>query len=63
TVDEWRDLIHRVCTDSLMIPMDKTRAELSVDFGEPSRQAHRRLRSRLACGQDGVDSSYRVGRL
>ncbi|KAH9330067.1 hypothetical protein KI387_002175, partial [Taxus chinensis] len=36
TVDEWRDLIRRVCTDSLMIPMDKTRAELSVDAGEPS---------------------------
>ncbi|KAH9306470.1 hypothetical protein KI387_010874, partial [Taxus chinensis] len=36
TVDEWRDLIRRVCTDSLMIPMDRTRAELSVDAGEPS---------------------------
>ncbi|KAH9331719.1 hypothetical protein KI387_003827, partial [Taxus chinensis] len=36
TVDEWRDLIRRVSTDSLMIPMDKTRAELSVDAGEPS---------------------------
>ncbi|KAH9307609.1 hypothetical protein KI387_035520, partial [Taxus chinensis] len=36
TVDEWRDLIRRVCTDSLMIPMDKTHAELSVDAGEPS---------------------------
>ncbi|KAH9298422.1 hypothetical protein KI387_030104, partial [Taxus chinensis] len=36
TVDEWWDLIHRVCTDSLMIPMDRTRAELSVDVGEPS---------------------------
>ncbi|KAH9325784.1 hypothetical protein KI387_005962, partial [Taxus chinensis] len=36
TVDEWRDLIRRVCTDSLMIPMDKTRAELSVDAREPS---------------------------
>ncbi|KAH9320001.1 hypothetical protein KI387_021770, partial [Taxus chinensis] len=36
TVDEWRDLIRRVCTDSLMIPMDGTRAELSVDAGEPS---------------------------
>ncbi|KAH9317709.1 hypothetical protein KI387_019478, partial [Taxus chinensis] len=36
TVDEWRDLIRRVCVDSLMIPMDKTRAELSVDAGEPS---------------------------
>ncbi|KAH9307604.1 hypothetical protein KI387_035515, partial [Taxus chinensis] len=36
TVDEWRDLIRRVCTDSLMIPMDRTRAELSVDTGEPS---------------------------
>ncbi|KAH9305735.1 hypothetical protein KI387_010139, partial [Taxus chinensis] len=31
TVDEWRDLFCRVCTDSLMIPMDRTRAELSVD--------------------------------
>ncbi|KAH9311832.1 hypothetical protein KI387_026867, partial [Taxus chinensis] len=36
TVDEWQDLIHRVCVDSLMIPMDKTHAELSVDAGEPS---------------------------
>ncbi|KAH9312393.1 hypothetical protein KI387_027428, partial [Taxus chinensis] len=36
TVDEWRDLIRRVCTNSLMIPMDKTRAELFVDVGEPS---------------------------
>ncbi|KAH9298743.1 hypothetical protein KI387_030425, partial [Taxus chinensis] len=36
TVDEWWDLIRRVCTDSLMIPMDRTRAELSVDSGEPS---------------------------
>ncbi|KAH9329776.1 hypothetical protein KI387_001884, partial [Taxus chinensis] len=36
TFDEWRDLICRVCTDSLMIPMDKTRAELSVDAEEPS---------------------------
>ncbi|KAH9318161.1 hypothetical protein KI387_019930, partial [Taxus chinensis] len=36
TVDEWWDLIHRVCTDSLMIPMDKTHAELSVYAGEPS---------------------------
>ncbi|KAH9310044.1 hypothetical protein KI387_037955, partial [Taxus chinensis] len=36
TIDEWRDLIRRVCTDSLMIPMDKTRAELSVDAREPS---------------------------
>ncbi|KAH9318343.1 hypothetical protein KI387_020112, partial [Taxus chinensis] len=36
TVDEWRDLIRRVCTDSLMIPMDRTRAELSVDAGKPS---------------------------
>ncbi|KAH9325018.1 hypothetical protein KI387_005196, partial [Taxus chinensis] len=61
TVDEWRDLIRRVCTDSLMIPMDRTRAELSVDAGEPSA-AGRHIdvfRSRLARGQDGVDSSYR----
>ncbi|KAH9322019.1 hypothetical protein KI387_016658, partial [Taxus chinensis] len=36
TVNEWRDLIHRLCTNSLMIPMDRTRAELSVDAGEPS---------------------------
>ncbi|KAH9302135.1 hypothetical protein KI387_013718, partial [Taxus chinensis] len=36
TVDEWQDLICRVCTDSLMIPMDKTHAELSIDVGEPS---------------------------
>ncbi|KAH9326646.1 hypothetical protein KI387_006824, partial [Taxus chinensis] len=36
TVDEWRDLICRVCTDSLMIPIDRTRAELCVDAGEPS---------------------------
>ncbi|KAH9321801.1 hypothetical protein KI387_016440, partial [Taxus chinensis] len=36
SVDEWRDLIRRVYTDSLMIPMDKTRAELSIDAGEPS---------------------------
>ncbi|KAH9329158.1 hypothetical protein KI387_001266, partial [Taxus chinensis] len=34
--DEWQDLIHRVCTDTLMIPMERTRAELSVDVGEPS---------------------------
>ncbi|KAH9301944.1 hypothetical protein KI387_013527, partial [Taxus chinensis] len=36
TADEWRDLIHRVCTDTLMLPMEKTRAELSMDAGEPS---------------------------
>ncbi|KAH9301261.1 hypothetical protein KI387_012844, partial [Taxus chinensis] len=36
TVDEWQDLIRRVCTDSLTIPMDRTRTELSVDTGEPS---------------------------
>ncbi|KAH9305298.1 hypothetical protein KI387_009702, partial [Taxus chinensis] len=36
TVDEWRDLIRRVCTDSLMIPMDRFCVELSVDAGEPS---------------------------
>ncbi|KAH9308970.1 hypothetical protein KI387_036881, partial [Taxus chinensis] len=29
-------LIHWVCTDTLMLPMEKTRAELSVDAGEPS---------------------------
>ncbi|KAH9301644.1 hypothetical protein KI387_013227, partial [Taxus chinensis] len=36
TVDEWRDLIHRVYTDTLMIPMERTRTELSVDVWEPS---------------------------
>ncbi|KAH9316004.1 hypothetical protein KI387_024631, partial [Taxus chinensis] len=36
TVDEWRDLIHRVCTDTLMIPIERTHAELSVDAREPS---------------------------
>ncbi|KAH9295737.1 hypothetical protein KI387_039325, partial [Taxus chinensis] len=36
TADEWRDLIRWVCTDTLMLPMEKTRAELSVDVGEPS---------------------------
>ncbi|KAH9329795.1 hypothetical protein KI387_001903, partial [Taxus chinensis] len=36
TIDEWRDLIHQVCIDTLMIPMEKTRAELSMDAGEPS---------------------------
>ncbi|KAH9312515.1 hypothetical protein KI387_027550, partial [Taxus chinensis] len=35
TADEWRDLIRRVCTDTLMIPMERTRAELSMDAGEP----------------------------
>ncbi|KAH9301797.1 hypothetical protein KI387_013380, partial [Taxus chinensis] len=34
--DEWRSLIHRVCIDTLMIPMERTRTELSVDAGEPS---------------------------
>ncbi|KAH9301591.1 hypothetical protein KI387_013174, partial [Taxus chinensis] len=36
TADEWRDLIRRVCIDTLMIPMERTHAELSVDVGEPS---------------------------
>ncbi|KAH9330953.1 hypothetical protein KI387_003061, partial [Taxus chinensis] len=36
TADEWWDLIHRVCTDTLMIPMERTHAELFVDAGEPS---------------------------
>ncbi|KAH9308311.1 hypothetical protein KI387_036222, partial [Taxus chinensis] len=36
TVDEWRELIRRVCTDTLMIPMERIRAELSVDAGETS---------------------------
>ncbi|KAH9327583.1 hypothetical protein KI387_007761, partial [Taxus chinensis] len=37
TVDEWRDLIRRVCTDCLMIPMDRMCVELFVDAGEPSK--------------------------
>ncbi|KAH9325976.1 hypothetical protein KI387_006154, partial [Taxus chinensis] len=36
TTDEWRDLIRRVCTDTLMIPTERTHAELFVDVGEPS---------------------------
>ncbi|KAH9329714.1 hypothetical protein KI387_001822, partial [Taxus chinensis] len=36
TSDEWRDLIRRVCTDTLMIPMERTQVELFVDTGEPS---------------------------
>ncbi|KAH9304343.1 hypothetical protein KI387_008747, partial [Taxus chinensis] len=36
TTDEWWDLIRRVCTDTLMIPMERTHVELSVDAGEPS---------------------------
>ncbi|KAH9298592.1 hypothetical protein KI387_030274, partial [Taxus chinensis] len=36
TTDEWQDLIRRVCTDTLMIPMERTRAVLFVDTGEPS---------------------------
>ncbi|KAH9312114.1 hypothetical protein KI387_027149, partial [Taxus chinensis] len=36
TFDEWQDLIRRVCTNSLMIPMDRTCAELSIDAGDPS---------------------------
>ncbi|KAH9315022.1 hypothetical protein KI387_023649, partial [Taxus chinensis] len=36
TADEWRDLIRKVCTDTLMIPMERTHTELSVDAGEPS---------------------------
>ncbi|KAH9305197.1 hypothetical protein KI387_009601, partial [Taxus chinensis] len=36
TTDEWQDLIRRVCTDTLMIPMERTHTELSVDAREPS---------------------------
>ncbi|KAH9315637.1 hypothetical protein KI387_024264, partial [Taxus chinensis] len=36
TADELRDLIRRVCTDTLMIPIERTHAELSMDAGEPS---------------------------
>ncbi|KAH9327500.1 hypothetical protein KI387_007678, partial [Taxus chinensis] len=36
TTDEWQDLIRRVCTNTLMIPMERTRAELCMDVGEPS---------------------------
>ncbi|KAH9322782.1 hypothetical protein KI387_017421, partial [Taxus chinensis] len=41
TADEWRDLICRVCTDTLMIPMERTYAELSMDAGEPSAAGRR----------------------
>ncbi|KAH9331255.1 hypothetical protein KI387_003363, partial [Taxus chinensis] len=36
TADEWRDLICRVCTDTLMIPVERTHTELFMDAGEPS---------------------------
>ncbi|KAH9303321.1 hypothetical protein KI387_014904, partial [Taxus chinensis] len=36
TIDEWRDLIPRVCTDTLLLPSEKTHVELSMDMGEPS---------------------------
>ncbi|KAH9329708.1 hypothetical protein KI387_001816, partial [Taxus chinensis] len=36
TADEWRDLIRSVYTNTLMIPMERTHAELSMDAGEPS---------------------------
>ncbi|KAH9311199.1 hypothetical protein KI387_026234, partial [Taxus chinensis] len=36
TADEWRELIHRVCTDTPMIPMERTHEKLSMDAGEPS---------------------------
>ncbi|KAH9296263.1 hypothetical protein KI387_039851, partial [Taxus chinensis] len=35
TANEWQDLIHRVCTDTLMILMERTCAEFSVDAREP----------------------------
>ncbi|KAH9303445.1 hypothetical protein KI387_015028, partial [Taxus chinensis] len=54
TANEWRDLIHRVCNYTLMILMERTRAELSVDAGEPSAVGrHTDVFSPcLACGQD-----------
>ncbi|KAH9314558.1 hypothetical protein KI387_023185, partial [Taxus chinensis] len=36
TANEWRDLICMVYTDTLMIPMERNHAELSVYVGEPS---------------------------
>ncbi|KAH9322180.1 hypothetical protein KI387_016819, partial [Taxus chinensis] len=39
TADEWWDLIHRVCTNTLMIPMERTRAELSWIPGSPQQLA------------------------
>ncbi|KAH9298861.1 hypothetical protein KI387_030543, partial [Taxus chinensis] len=62
TADEWRDLIRRVCTDTLMIPMERTHAELSVDVGEPSAAGRHTdvFSPSLACGQDGIDSPYGV---
>ncbi|KAH9305972.1 hypothetical protein KI387_010376, partial [Taxus chinensis] len=63
TTDEWRDLIRRVCTDTLMIPIERTRAELSVDAGEPSAAGRHTyiFYPCLACGQDGIDSLYGAG--
>ncbi|KAH9328116.1 hypothetical protein KI387_000224, partial [Taxus chinensis] len=52
--DEWRDPIHRVYTDTLMIFMERTCADLSVDAGEPSAAGRHTddLFPYLACGQD-----------
>ncbi|KAH9288296.1 hypothetical protein KI387_032413, partial [Taxus chinensis] len=54
TADEWQDLIRRVCTDTLMIPMERTHTELSVDTREPSAACRHTdvFTLSLACGQD-----------
>ncbi|KAH9321796.1 hypothetical protein KI387_016435, partial [Taxus chinensis] len=36
TTQGWRDLIHRVCADTLLLPSGNTRAELTKDIKEPS---------------------------
>ncbi|KAH9304554.1 hypothetical protein KI387_008958, partial [Taxus chinensis] len=35
TAQEWRELIRWVCMDTLLIPLGKTRAELTKDIGQP----------------------------
>ncbi|KAH9331317.1 hypothetical protein KI387_003425, partial [Taxus chinensis] len=36
TIEGWRDLIHQVCMDTLLIPSESTLARLTADVGEPS---------------------------
>ncbi|KAH9296234.1 hypothetical protein KI387_039822, partial [Taxus chinensis] len=36
TAEGWRDLIHQVCMDTLLLPSEGTQAELTEDIGEPS---------------------------
>ncbi|KAH9315656.1 hypothetical protein KI387_024283, partial [Taxus chinensis] len=60
TANEWRDLIRRVCTDSLMIPMDRTRAEMSVDAGEPSTAGRHTDVFSLVCHVARMVSTLRI---